>query len=290
MNSTGHQGVTELPSSQPEKVWEQIHSVIAHWEYPHWNTDLASNAFETVVNLFAGKTGQFQPIDTAYHDLSHTLQVTLCWTLLADGYLQHGSVPISGQLLQTGFYAALFHDSGYLKPLGDDEGSGAKFTFVHEKRSCKIAESLLHGIPFQFEHSGSLRRMIGATGPRAVIQAIPFASIAEKKIAQMLATADFLAQIGDPDYPNRLPALYDEFQEAEQHRSLSDQIHRYPDYKSLVSQTPAFWKEFVLPRLDFACEGIYKYLNNPFPDGNNRYMLQAKHNIELIEKRFPPRP
>ncbi len=289
MNPTGKHGATELPSPQSEMVWKNIHAIVGGWHYQDWNTDLARKAFETVVDLFAGETGLYQPIDTAYHDLSHTLDVTLCWARIAEGYRNHGSIPISGYLLQAGFYAALFHDSGYLKPLGDDQGSGAKFTFIHEKRSCKIAESLLIKAPFHFKNTASLRKMIGATGLKAIIQAIPFPNKAEKKVAQMLASADFLAQIGDPDYPNRLPALYHEFLEAEQHRSVASQDHRYPDFNSLISQTPTFWKEFVLPRLENACEGVYGYLNTPFPDGENSYMLQAKRNIEQIEKQFPIR-
>lgn len=289
MKPTGNPGTTSLPAPQHEWVWKKISSLIQDWDTEGWCTDRASSAFHLIQEIFAGKAGPYQPIDTAYHDLSHTLSVTLCWTLIADGYRNHGPVTIPGRLLQAGFYGALFHDIGYLKPLGDEQGSGAKFTFIHEKRSCEIAESFLTTDPFYFKNVAGLRRIIGSTGPKAIIQAIPFAEQAEKIVAQMLATADFLAQIGDPQYLERLPALYTEFREAEQHQSLAGNKQRYPDFHSLIEQTPSFWKEFVIPRLNNACEGIYCYLNNPFPDGVNPYMQQAKQNIEKIEKEFPTR-
>ena len=130
---------------------------------------------------------------------------------------------------------------------------------------------------------GVVQRMIASTGPRAVIDGIPFASPTEKVMAQLLATADFLAQMADPRYLDKLPSLFEEFEEFDRLRGLSQTERPFPNLHTLVSSTPQFWYQFVLPRLKVDYDGVYRLLNQPYPDGKNVYLEQAEANIEALK-------
>src|SRR5205085_10726315 len=85
-----------------------------------------------------------QPIDARYHDLEHTMQGTLCFARLLQGYHGTGVDPqLREGMVQLGLVAILLHDTGYLKTRDDKEGTGAKYTLVHVNRSCDFAAKLL---------------------------------------------------------------------------------------------------------------------------------------------------
>lgn len=247
--------------------------------------DEANGVMAILIDLFQGRAEGYAAMDTSYHDLDHTLNVCLCWSRMVQGYQAHAeSASLSFTHVRAGFYAALFHDCGYVKRDGDNVGTGAKFSFIHERRGCLIAEELLENL-LPDGLIRAMQRIIGATGPRAVIEAIPFADDGERKTAQMLATADFLAQMGDPGYPERLQALYEEFLEAERSRTKPDGDLLYPTLESLVEQTPAFWHDSVMPRLDGPCEKVHMFLNEPYPDGPNPYIQQVLKNLDALHTR-----
>ena len=51
----------------------------------------------------------------------------------------------------------------------------------------------------------------------------------------------------------------------------------------LVQKTPQFWTNYVLPKLDRDFGGLYKFLNDPFPDGPNPYVQAVEANIAKIQ-------
>lgn len=241
--------------------------------------------FENINELFRGGMPPYLASDMAYHDLEHSMQVVLCWSAMFQTLQQ----TLEAQSLAfdeffIGVAACLLHDSGYLKEKGDSSAvTGAKYALVHETRSCLIARHFLSTIDWEERSIKQVQRMIAATGPRAVIAGIPFASPLEKRFGQMLATADFLAQMADPQYLNKLPSLFKEFEEFDRLRGLSQTERPFPNLDSLFSGTPRFWYQFVLPRLKVEYEAAYRLLNRPYPDGPNAYLQQAEANIEAIQ-------
>ncbi|MCB1488202.1 MAG: hypothetical protein KDJ88_12190, partial [Bauldia sp.] len=99
---------------------------------------------DTVEDLFDGRFPQYQAMDTAYHDITHTLQATLCLAELLYRRHEDNALPaIDADDFRQAIVAALFHDIGFLKEAGDLDGSGAKYTHLHEDRSCHFARALL---------------------------------------------------------------------------------------------------------------------------------------------------
>ena len=251
--------------------------------FPHQDPTPLTACFDTVEALFSGRHGDFQGSDTAYHNFTHSLQVTLCWCQMLGTLLEyHPELDLTAEGFLAGIAACLLHDSGYLKETGDPEGTGAKYVLVHESRSSLICRRLLNQLDWDPGSIHLASRLIAATGPRTVIEGIPFRSTTEFTLAKMLGTADFLAQIADPLYLEKLPALYAEFDEFERLRGVLPKERIFPSFESLLSGTPDFWEKLVLPKLEHEYSKVYTLLNTPYPAGPNLYLLQAENNIRAL--------
>ncbi len=272
-----------LADASVDQYRRELKSLTASWTETGWSWDAADSALLKVHQLFEKGSATLEPLDTPYHDARHTLQVLLCWCRIVAAHQRHREAPrIPGELLLAGFYAALFHDSGYLKDRGDSEGTGAKLSAIHERRSCAIASDFLADRPSAEINRTALARMIVSTGPRAVLPAIPYKSTDERLLAQMLATADFLAQLSDPNYPHKLAYLYEELREAEAARHFPQSQAQLKNINAFRTATPPFWRTFVRPHLDRDCAAVYRWLNTPYPDGPNPYLNQIEQNLRFI--------
>lgn len=240
--------------------------------------------FHEVVQIFDGHLPFFQRIDTVYHNLEHTLQATLCWARIFRGYRENGGSPqLTHAHFRLGLASVLLHDLGYLKEEHDELGTGAKFTFVHERRSCELAQIYLSERGWSQPDIFAVQHMISCTGPRAIIDAIPFRHRAEKVLGQMLCTADYLGQMSDPDYLAKLPILFKEFEESDNYRGIPKERRLFGSVESLIAQTPVFWNFTVLPKLEYDCGGLFRYLAIPYPDGPNPYLDQVALNLAQIQ-------
>ena len=272
----------QLKNVQPDAVRLLCCSLLAS-AFPEHDPAPLEACFEAVEALFGGRHGEFQASDTAYHNFTHSLQVTLCWSQMLATLLEyHPEQEVSPEAALAGFAACLLHDSGYLKETGDPEGTGAKYVLVHESRSSLICRRVLQQLEWNLEHIHLASRLIAATGPRTVIDGMPFRATTELTLAKMLGTADFLAQMADPLYLEKLPALYAEFDEFERLRGVLPKERIFPSFESLLSGTPDFWEKLVLPKLEQDYSRVYTLLNAPYPSGPNLYLLQAENNIRAL--------
>src|SRR5947209_4833963 len=84
--------------------------------FPASSSATIENAFQWVQRAFAGDYADFQPIDAKYHDFEHTMQGTLCYVRLLEGYQRAGAQPpLSPRIFELAVLAILLHDTGYLK-------------------------------------------------------------------------------------------------------------------------------------------------------------------------------
>lgn len=245
-------------------------------------------AFGWVVDCFRGHYADYQAIDARYHDLEHTLQGTLCMgRLLKTLSRAGGDIRITQRAFELGILAILLHDTGYLKKRGDNEGTGAKYTATHVDRSIEFAHQLLAEKGFSREEIRSVQNMIHCTGVDADLNSIPFQADAERITGHALGTADLLGQMAADDYVEKLPVLYAEFAEATEF--THDKKHFIASFTSaedLMRKTPGFWKDYVRPKLDREFEGVWRYLNDPFPDGPNAYVQRVEANMQRLSARL----
>lgn len=241
---------------------------------------------DTVENLFSGNHSEYQAMDTAYHDITHTLQATLCLTELICHRHQNNTLPqITAQDFRRAFVAVLMHDIGFLKKNGDNDGTGAKYSHLHEKRSCTIARKMLEGRDWSNDDILFVENLISSTGPRADLTQIKYRSEAERLLGQIVCTADYIGQMSDPRYPDRLESLFKEFEESYRYQQLPPSQWPFKSFESLLRGTPAFWEHFVRRKLNVECAGLWRHLECPVT-GNNPYMESLLSNLAKIRVRI----
>ena len=254
--------------------------------FPNADPLFIPRAFGWAIECFTGSYRDYMAVDALYHDFEHTLQGTLCMARLMRGYqLAGGQPPLTQRMFQLGLLAILLHDTGYLKKRNDTEGTGAKYTIVHVRRSAEFAGQLMREKGFPLADILAVQNMISCTGVNANLQVIPFQSELEKLTGFALATGDLLGQMAADDYVDKLPELYEEFAEAT--NFSHDQQHFVASFKSaadLILRTPVFWEKFVLAKLDRDFLSLYRYLNDPYPDGPNFYLDRINANIQRLKQ------
>jgi hypothetical protein len=278
---------SEVDTRVPGEVERQVQSLYLQM-YPAAERTFVPQAFEWAAQCFSGKYADYQAIDARYHDFEHTLQGTLCLMRLLHGRHRAGATPVFSQrLIELSLLAILFHDAGYLKKQGDQEGTGAKFTAIHVGRSAHFAGEFLARKGFSQPEIGLVQNMIRCTGVHAQLTSIPFEDEAHRLAGFALATGDLLGQMAAPDYVPKLPTLYSEFAEAARFEDpRSSRFGVYRDAEDLMRNTPSFWTSYVLPRINNEFCGLYRFLNDPFPDGPNPYLERVESNIRRISSMF----
>jgi predicted metal-dependent HD superfamily phosphohydrolase len=256
--------------------------------FPDGDRTFVPRAFGWTVECFQGKYKDYQAVDAPYHDLEHTLQGALCMARLLRGRHFAGAQPrLSQPLCELGLLAMLLHDAGYLKKRSDTEGTGAKYTVIHVDRSAVFAAELLGEKGFSPKDIKAVQNMIHCTGVDTRLNVIPFQSEMEKILGFALGTTDLLGQMAAEDYVEKLPLLYAEFAEAA--RYLHDKTHivaRYSSADDLLRKTPDFWDTFVRAKLDRDFAGLWRFLNDPYPDGPNSYIGRIEANMERLRERL----
>lgn len=245
-----------------------------------------SEYMQATEDLFEGRHPEYQPMDTAYHDISHTLQATLCLSeLLSNRHYEHAEPKISDHDFKRTLLAILFHDIGYLKTRDDTEGTGAKYTNVHEKRSCKVARAYLQGRGWPEDDIVFVQNLISATGPLADLTEIPFRTEVERLMGQVVCSADYVGQMSDPSYPDKLAVLYQEFEECFRYQGMPRNEWPFPTYEALLQGTPDFWSRFVHYKMNIECARAWEYLEHPVI-GENSYLEAIEDNMAVIRARI----
>lgn len=241
---------------------------------------------DAVENFFNGRYPEYQAIDTAYHDISHTLQATLCLVeLIHNWQVSDASPRLTENDFCRGLVAILFHDIGYLKKAGDLEGSGAKYTHLHERRSCEFARRFLERAGWTDDDIRFVENLISSTGPRVDVSRIEFRSKVERLLGQAVCTADYIGQMSDPRYPDRLEDLFKEFVESYRFQRIPRDEWPFKSYDALLRGTPMFWETFVEHKLNCECAEIWRHLENPVT-GENPYLASVERNMAIIRERI----
>lgn len=252
------------------------------------NLDLIEQVFNDVTDLFAGRMTGYTRCDTRYHDLVHTLQVVQPFIGIIDGINKSGHpLKLSKYYFDLGIIAVLLHDTGYIKTETDTTGTGGKYTFTHIQRSIDFAERYLSGIGLAHEAITGVKNIIVCTGVVIDYSTLPFNSEEERILGYALGTADLLGQMSDPDYYEKLPSLYSEFEESYHFEGI-DTLRRkgmriFTSAEDLVRSTPKFYEVVVKDRFK-KLGNLHMYMTYHFNDSNNPYIRAIEENIEKIRQ------
>ena len=280
----------EQSDSSPQTMIDQIYS-ICQKQYGRVDAKLAK-LFSDVTALYAGEWPEFEACQVGYHNLHHSLAVALATARMTCGWNKVNSDrTISKSIFFAGIAASLLHDSGYLKEKNDRQGKGGKYTFSHVGRSRDLAYNYLSKNRWSKKDITFICRMIETTEFGQQPDMTVFKNDEHLVMAQMVASADLIAQMADINYIRRLHDLHDEFLEAydsEGRKNLRQRaVHVYDSFQEMLNTTPEFYENFILPRLKLF-NRMDNYLVSFFADGRNPYFESIIANIsgQLLSNRI----
>ncbi|OPY97698.1 metal-dependent phosphohydrolase [Bradyrhizobium sacchari] len=191
--------------------------------------------------------------DALYHNIEHTMLVTLAGHSILSGRYLHTHLEAEDYVHV--LIACLAHDIGYVRglfPEDDDDGfiiddAGTK---VSLPRGASDASLMMYHVDrSQLFVRRRLPPIRGLDSERIVraIEGTRFPAREGQEYdeeASILRAADFIGQLGDPNYLRKANALYYEFEEVGMNRQLG-----YDSPADIVNRYPQFYWNSVAPHI-----------------------------------------
>jgi hypothetical protein len=199
--------------------------------------------------------------DALYHNVEHTLLVTLAGHDILRGRALHTTVTADDYA--HAIIACLTHDIGYVRGLfGDDDADGYVIDANGGKISLPRGASDASLMPHHVDRSKLyvMNRIEGLAplDKQRIADAIegtrfpPAAGHVCGQEAGIVRAADLIGQLGDPNYLRKANALYYEFEEVGINRQLG-----YDSPADIVDRYPQFYFNSVAPHI----QTEIRYLN-----------------------------
>jgi len=257
--------------------------------YSESSTQTLGQAFADVTRLFRGEYPGFRACDTAYHNLQHTLDVTLAMARLIDGYERARTVgmeSLSAESFQLGVVTALCHDIGYLREERDTQAqNGAEYTLTHVSRGAQFLRGYLPKLGLG-KLGDAAASLIHFTGYEIPIGKIQVPDTKTRVLGNLLGSADIIAQMSDRCYLEKCrDRLYPEFLAAGIARRRNPDGREQVVYASgddLVLKTPGFYRG-ANKRLEDELAGSHKLAERHF-GGQNLYLDEVTKNIRFAQE------
>jgi hypothetical protein len=199
--------------------------------------------------------------DALYHNVEHTMLVTLAAhdILGGRGLHTHMSADDYSHIIM----ACLAHDIGYVRGLfREDDADGYVIDANGGKVKLPRGASDAGLMAYHVDRSKLyVIERIGGAGPfntERIVQAIegtrfpPVEGQQYSEEASIVRAADFIGQLGDPNYLRKANALYCEFEEVGMNRQLG-----YDSPADIVNRYPQFYFNSVAPHI----QTEIRYLN-----------------------------
>jgi hypothetical protein len=256
--------------------------------YPTSPFDTVWLGFHDFERLYLGLDPHYHGIDTAYHDIQHSLDMTLAAARLIAGHESSVSKRdrLGPERAMLALVSALFHDAGYLRHKTDDHAvaNGAELTLTHVSRGGRFLESYLPRVGLD-EYVPVIGRILHFTGYEIGLDRIELDDPKDYVVGHLLGTADLLAQLADRCYLEKCrDRLFPEFVLGgvafEGSRGAAKV--RYRSGRDLLAQTLGFYQRSVHLRLERGFNGAYRYLEAYFADEHNPYVYFIRKNLSFL--------
>ena len=270
--------------SKPAAVRDAVHELFAD-TFPGASFDKLWLAFHDFERLFTGNYPGYLGCDTTYHDLQHTLDMTLALARLLVGYERSvdPAERLGAHRAQMVIVTSLFHDSGYIRHAERDSEfqNGAEFTLYHVSRSADFLRRYLPEIGLSRD-VGVSSMIVHFTGYELDLDQIELDDPRDAICGHLLGTADLIAQMADRCYLEKCrDRLYKEFVLggiAVESAAPGEFVVRYESGIDLLRKTPAFYKQVSKERLEAKFNRAYRYVEVLY-DGGNPYVEAIKMNL-----------
>jgi hypothetical protein len=255
--------------------------------FPSNSFDSVWLAFHDFERVFTGRDPSYHAVDTTYHDMQHTLDMTLALARLIAGHER--SVEKKDRLgpdrAELAIVSALFHDVGYLRHRQRDAGAvnGAVFTRTHVSRSGRYLEDYLPRIGLE-HFTPVVSRIVHFTGYEISIDQIELDDPKDSVVGHLLGTADLVAQLADRCYLEKCrDRLYPEFVLGGV--AIDDRPEGKVLYRSaedLLGKTLSFYQTSARLRLENNFNRVYRYFEAFFERGESPYIRFIRKNLTFL--------
>lgn len=272
--------------SSPAAVRQAVGAIFSEL-YPQATFDPVCLACLDFERFFQGLDPDYHGVDTAYHDMQHTLDMTLALARLIAGYER--SVAVADRLgperATLGLVTALYHDAGYLRHRRNDEASlnGAEFTLTHVSRSAEFLRAYLPTIGLD-RLVAAATQIVHFTGYELNLDSIELDDPKDSTVGHLLGTADLIAQMADRCYLEKCrDRLFAEFVLAgiAIEPLPEGTIVRYRSGRDLLAKTLSFYEKSARDRLERSFNRAYRYLEAFFED-ENPYVVFVRKNLDYL--------
>ncbi len=270
--------------SNPASVRDAVRELFSE-TFPGTSFDKLWLAFYDFERLFTGRYPGYNGCDTTYHDMQHTLDMTLALARLLSGYER--SVEPSDRLgaarAQMAIITSLFHDSGYIRHETRDKDftNGAEFTMYHVSRSADFLRRYLPELGLARD-VGVASMIVHFTGYELDLDNIELEDPRDIICGHLIGTADLIAQMADRCYLEKCrDRLYNEFVVggvAVENANPGEYMVRYKSGEDLLRKTPMFYQQVMRERLNAKFNRVYRYIEVLY-DGRNPYIEAIRNNI-----------
>jgi len=270
--------------SNPVAVRTAVRQLFAE-TFPGMSFDKLWLAFYDFERLFSGRYPGYRGCDTTYHDVQHTLDMTLALARLIAGY-ERSVEPrdrLGAPRAQMAIITALFHDSGYIRHEVRDRdfSNGAEFTLYHVSRSADFLRRYLPELGLA-KDVGVSSMIVHFTGYELDLDNIELDDPRDIICGHLIGTADLIAQMADRCYLEKCrDRLYSEFVVggvAVENAKPGQYMVRYESGTDLLRKTPVFYQQVMRERLNSKFNRVYRYIEVLY-DGHNPYIEAIRNNI-----------
>jgi hypothetical protein len=212
---------------------------------------------------------KYHKLETKYHDLNHFLTSASVFLDIYTNIVEKNIIKLNEQDFFCGVVAVMYHDIGFLKSKEDKNGTGAQYINTHVERGCNFIRNNFDNILTKEEKTRICE----------LIMVTDYFKKTENSqidhIGACVALGDWLSQMSDEQYVQKLDKLYEEFDEFQRYHNL----FMYNGLEDLVKKTPGFWYKLVKPLLDNKFYGLYEH-------ASNNYILSIEKNIDKLVKEY----
>ena len=273
--------------SDPASVRDAV-QVLFSETFPSMSYDKLWLAFYDFERLFTGRYPGYLGCDTTYHDMQHSLDMTLAVARLIVGY-ERSVEPadrLGARRAQMAVITALLHDSGYIRHAVRDKDftNGAQFTLYHVSRSADFLRRFLPELGMAGD-VGVSSIIVHFTGYELDLDKIELDDPRDVICGHLIGTADLIAQMADRCYLEKCrDRLYNEFVVggvAIETAAPGEYMVRYASGKDLLQKTPDFYRAVTKDRLESKFNRAYRYVEVLY-DGQNPYIDAIENNISHL--------
>ncbi len=270
--------------SNPAAVRDAVHELFSQ-TFPGTSFDKLWLAFYDFERLFTGRYPGYRGCDTTYHDMQHTLDMTLALARLVVGYERSAELAdrLGAARAQMAIITSLFHDSGYIRheERDADFSNGAEFTLYHVSRSADFLRRYLPELGLSRD-IGVSSMIVHFTGYELDLDDIELDDPRDIICGHLIGTADLIAQMADRCYLEKCrDRLYKEFVVggvAVENAGPGEYMVRYKSGKDLLEKTPMFYQQVMRERLNTKFNRVYRYIEVLY-NGHNPYIEAIRSNI-----------